>query len=44
MKIGSFATFMHIVIKTTCMMDLFDIHSAVKKTLIHVFFIMFIGK
>ena len=25
MKIGSFATFMHIVIKTACMMNLFDI-------------------
>ena len=25
MKIGSFATFMHIVIKTMCMMDLFNI-------------------
>ena len=31
MKIGSFATFMHIVIKTTCMMDLFDIPLCGKK-------------
>ena len=39
-----FATFMHIVIKTMCMMDLFDIPLCGKNTLIHVFFIIFLGK
>ena len=43
MKIGSFATFMHIVIKTTCMMDLFNIPLCGKKTLIYVFVIIFLG-
>ena len=43
MKIGSFPTFMHIVIKTTCMMDLFTIPLCGKKTLIHVFLLYFLG-
>ena len=39
MKLGSFAAFMHIVIKTVSMMDLFDMQypTLCQKTLIHVF-------
>ena len=43
MKICSFATLMHIVIKTTCIMDLFIIPLCGKKALIHVFLFYFLG-
>ena len=40
-----FATFMHVVIKTMCMMDLFDIPLCDKKNLdTCIFFIIFLGK
>ena len=39
MKIGYFATLVQIVIKTTCMMDLFDIPLCGKKTLKHLFWL-----
>ena len=40
MKIGSLATFMHIVIKTTRLTDLFNIPLCGINNLIHVFFII----
>ena len=40
MKIGSFATFMHIVIKTMCMMDLFNIPLCGKK-LWYMYFLLY---
>ena len=43
MKIGSFATFLHIVIETTCMMDLFDIPLCGKKLWYIYFLLYFLG-